>query len=47
MNTFLTKSEQVIHTAKAAAYVIDHQKEVSLNVKEMQYLAMRYTEYHN
>ena len=25
--------------AKAAAYVMDHQKEVSLNVKEMQYLA--------
>lgn len=61
LNTFLTKSEQVIHTmennskelaelnknldtdyltrAKAAAYVMDHQKEVSLNVKEMQYLA--------
>lgn len=61
LNTFLTKTEQVIHTmennsqelaelnksldtdyltrAKAAAYVMDHQKEVSLNVKEMQYLA--------
>ncbi len=61
LSTFLTKSEQVMHTmennrqeldelnrnldtdyltrAKAATYVMDHQKGISTNVSEMQYLA--------